>query len=203
MGWPDKAVRELCFRIYNEHIAELQERSNGRFYGVGMINWWDGDGCRQTLAETEGARPQDVLAAAQARRRRRRQADRLQQPGDVPGVGGDRGERSPGRAPHRRGAARLAVPRQRRARRDDAQRRAVPRDVRALRVRRDPRPPPRPAGRLVRGRHQLGPGRAPGRRAPVRVAAAHGRPRRSSTTSPTTGATTCTRRSWSIRSGSR
>ena len=51
MGWPDKAVRELCFRIYNEHIAALQERSNGRFYGVGMVNWWDGDGCRKTLAE--------------------------------------------------------------------------------------------------------------------------------------------------------
>src|SRR3546814_844048 len=51
MGWPDKAVRELCFRVYNEHIAELQERSNGRFYGVGMINWWDGEGARKTLAE--------------------------------------------------------------------------------------------------------------------------------------------------------
>jgi len=53
MGWPDKAVRELCFRIYNEHIAELQERSNGRFYGVGMINWWDGDGCRTTIDELQ------------------------------------------------------------------------------------------------------------------------------------------------------
>src|SRR4051812_32422401 len=42
MHWPDKNVRTLCFRIYNEHIAELQERSNGRFYGVGLINWWDG-----------------------------------------------------------------------------------------------------------------------------------------------------------------
>ena len=27
-GWPDREVRELCFRIYNEHIAEVQERSN-------------------------------------------------------------------------------------------------------------------------------------------------------------------------------
>jgi predicted TIM-barrel fold metal-dependent hydrolase len=51
MGWPDKDVRELCFRIYNEHIAELQEQSGGRFYGVGMVNWWDGDGCRRTLTE--------------------------------------------------------------------------------------------------------------------------------------------------------
>jgi predicted TIM-barrel fold metal-dependent hydrolase len=51
MGWPDKAVRERCFRIYNEHIAELQEQSDGRFYGVGMINWWDGHGARRTLTE--------------------------------------------------------------------------------------------------------------------------------------------------------
>ena len=51
MGWPDKDVRELCFRIYNQHIAEMQERSNGRFFGVGMINWWDGDGARRTLTE--------------------------------------------------------------------------------------------------------------------------------------------------------
>ena len=54
MGWPDKEVRELCFRIYNEHIAELQERSGGRFYGVGMINWWDGEGARRTLDRAEG-----------------------------------------------------------------------------------------------------------------------------------------------------
>ena len=51
MGWPDKAVRELCFRIYNEYIAELQAQSQGRFYGVGMINWWDGEGARRTLTE--------------------------------------------------------------------------------------------------------------------------------------------------------
>jgi predicted TIM-barrel fold metal-dependent hydrolase len=51
MGWPDKEVRELCFRTYNEHVAELQEKSNGRFYGAGLINWWDGEGARRTLAE--------------------------------------------------------------------------------------------------------------------------------------------------------
>ncbi len=51
MGWPDKEVRELCFRVYNQYIAELQEQSDGRFYGVGMINWWDGEGARRTLTE--------------------------------------------------------------------------------------------------------------------------------------------------------
>ena len=33
-GWPDREVRELCFRIYNEHIAEVQERSNGPHLSV-------------------------------------------------------------------------------------------------------------------------------------------------------------------------
>lgn len=39
--FPDKDLRERVFRIYNEHMAELQERSGGRFNGVGLINWWD------------------------------------------------------------------------------------------------------------------------------------------------------------------
>jgi predicted TIM-barrel fold metal-dependent hydrolase len=50
-GWPDREVRELCFRIYNEHIAEVQERSNNRIYGVGLINWWDAEGARRNLKE--------------------------------------------------------------------------------------------------------------------------------------------------------
>jgi predicted TIM-barrel fold metal-dependent hydrolase len=49
--FPDKNLRELCFRTYNQYIAELQERSQGRFYGVGLINWWDGEGARRTLDE--------------------------------------------------------------------------------------------------------------------------------------------------------
>ncbi len=50
-GWPDREIRERCFRIYNEHIAEVQERSNHRIYGVGLINWWDPDGARRTVQE--------------------------------------------------------------------------------------------------------------------------------------------------------
>jgi predicted TIM-barrel fold metal-dependent hydrolase len=49
--YPDKQLRELAFRIYNEYIAELQERSNGHFFGAGLINWWDADGAKTTLAE--------------------------------------------------------------------------------------------------------------------------------------------------------
>jgi len=49
--YPDKQLRELAFRIYNEYIAELQEKSNGHFYGAGLINWWDAEGAKNTLAE--------------------------------------------------------------------------------------------------------------------------------------------------------
>jgi predicted TIM-barrel fold metal-dependent hydrolase len=50
-GWPDREVRELCFRIYNEHIAGVQEQSKGRIFGVGLINWWDAEGARRTVDE--------------------------------------------------------------------------------------------------------------------------------------------------------
>ena len=49
--FPDKEIRERVFRIYNELMAELQERSNGRFYAAGLINWWDPKGARRTLTE--------------------------------------------------------------------------------------------------------------------------------------------------------
>jgi len=29
-GWPDREVRELCFRIYNEHIAEVQDAGSAK-----------------------------------------------------------------------------------------------------------------------------------------------------------------------------
>ncbi len=53
LGYPDLEVRDLCFRIYNEHLAELQERADGRFYGVGLVNWWDVDGARRSLSEMQ------------------------------------------------------------------------------------------------------------------------------------------------------
>ncbi|MGO9382123.1 MAG: amidohydrolase family protein [Mycobacterium sp.] len=48
---PDKDLRERILRIYNERIADVQERSNGHCYGVGLINWWDPHGTRRTLSE--------------------------------------------------------------------------------------------------------------------------------------------------------
>jgi len=50
-GFPDKQLRERIFRIYNEYIADLQERSDGHFLGVGLINWWDPVGAKRTLSE--------------------------------------------------------------------------------------------------------------------------------------------------------
>jgi predicted TIM-barrel fold metal-dependent hydrolase len=50
-GFPDKPMRERVFRIYNAYIADLQERSDGHFLGVGLINWWDAEGAQRTLAE--------------------------------------------------------------------------------------------------------------------------------------------------------
>ena len=49
--YPDKELRERVFRIYNECMADLQERSDGHFYGAGLINWWDPEGARRTLTE--------------------------------------------------------------------------------------------------------------------------------------------------------
>lgn len=38
---PDLEAREWIFRIYNDYLAELQARSGGRFFGVGIPNYWD------------------------------------------------------------------------------------------------------------------------------------------------------------------
>ena len=53
-GWPDHDVREAAFRAYNEHIADVQERSGGRINGVGLVNWWESAGTRRTLEELKG-----------------------------------------------------------------------------------------------------------------------------------------------------
>lgn len=49
--WPDLEVREWMFRIYNEHLAEMQAAAPGRFYGVGLINYWDMARVAESVAE--------------------------------------------------------------------------------------------------------------------------------------------------------
>ena len=60
-GWPDREVRELCFRIYNEHIAEVQERSTRQ-----VARW-----CARGIRGSCGRRPGPPLRhGADADRRR-------------------------------------------------------------------------------------------------------------------------------------
>ena len=51
LAFPDHALREMCFQIYNEYIAEWQARAPGRLHAVGLINWWDPAGTRRSLEQ--------------------------------------------------------------------------------------------------------------------------------------------------------
>jgi predicted TIM-barrel fold metal-dependent hydrolase len=51
LAFPDHNLRELCFQIYNEHIAAWQAKAPDRLYGVGLINWWDPAGARRSLEQ--------------------------------------------------------------------------------------------------------------------------------------------------------
>ncbi len=174
--YPDKSLRERVFRIYNEHIADLQERSKGHFYGVGLINWWDPKGTRSTLEELKSLGLEDVPAAAQPRQGRRRQHLRLRRRRHGCGLGRDRGVRRAGQPPHRRDAAQDAVREQQRRRRHDGQRRLVPRAVRQVRLLRHPGPAPEVEDRLVRGWNRLGANGPAGCRAHAGVLPPHVQP---------------------------
>jgi predicted TIM-barrel fold metal-dependent hydrolase len=49
--YPDYEVREWTFRIYNEYLAETQAKVPGRFYGVGIGNYWDTAACGDWVRE--------------------------------------------------------------------------------------------------------------------------------------------------------
>ena len=100
-GWPDREVRELCFRIYNEHMAEVQERSNNRIFGVGLINWWDAEGARRTVNELKELGLKTFLMPLSPGKDTGEAPDRLRQHRDGWRMGGDRGSAGPGLAPHR------------------------------------------------------------------------------------------------------
>ncbi|RYH12977.1 MAG: amidohydrolase, partial [Alphaproteobacteria bacterium] len=52
-GWPDLEVREWIFRIYNEHVTEVQAAAPGRFFGVGQVNFWDMERVAESVAEVK------------------------------------------------------------------------------------------------------------------------------------------------------
>lgn len=47
--FPDLEVRAWIHRIYNEYIAAMQALAPGRFYGVGLIDYWDMATVRESL----------------------------------------------------------------------------------------------------------------------------------------------------------
>ena len=138
--YPDKSLRERVFRIYNEHIADLQERSNGHFYGVGLINWWDPKGTRSTLEELKALGLKTFLLPLNPGKDDDGNIYDYGASGHGRGLGRDRGRRPAGQPPHRRDATEDAVRAQQRRGRHDGQRRLVPRAVRQVRLLRNPRP---------------------------------------------------------------
>ncbi|MGE0776599.1 MAG: amidohydrolase family protein [Sphingomonadaceae bacterium] len=49
MKYPDFEVRELVWKIYNEFLADCQAKAPGRFYGVGVANFWDPSKTRESI----------------------------------------------------------------------------------------------------------------------------------------------------------
>ena len=39
----DPDLRLLCLTIWNDAMAEMQEESGNRLFGMGVIPWWDSD----------------------------------------------------------------------------------------------------------------------------------------------------------------
>lgn len=52
-AYPDLEVREWMFRLYNEFLGVLQKRAPGRFFGVGVLPWWDAKVAAEVLAEAK------------------------------------------------------------------------------------------------------------------------------------------------------
>lgn len=50
-AFPDLEVREWVYRIYNEHLSEVQAKAPGRFYGVGLVNHWDPSQSKASVEE--------------------------------------------------------------------------------------------------------------------------------------------------------
>ncbi|NWK94450.1 amidohydrolase [Sphingobium lactosutens] len=50
-AYPDLEVREWAFKIYNEYLGELQDKAPGRFYGVGLINFWEPTKTAESIAQ--------------------------------------------------------------------------------------------------------------------------------------------------------
>ena len=101
MGYPDYEIRDLAFRVYNEYLAELQERPGGSFYGVGLINWWDGEGARRSVTEAKALGVRTFWMPLKPGNHPDGQPIDFNSDRDGTGLGGDRGVRASGVASHR------------------------------------------------------------------------------------------------------
>lgn len=60
-GFPDLEVREWVFRSYNQYLGKLQKEAPGRFYGVGLANYWDMAKTRDSIQEARDLGLKTVL----------------------------------------------------------------------------------------------------------------------------------------------
>jgi predicted TIM-barrel fold metal-dependent hydrolase len=61
LQYSDVEIREWIFRSYNEYLADLGERSGGRFHGVAIPNFWDISKIRSSLAEIKALGIKTIL----------------------------------------------------------------------------------------------------------------------------------------------
>lgn len=47
--WPDLEARHFIFETYNAYLAELQRRQPGKFFGVGIPNYWEPERAAQSI----------------------------------------------------------------------------------------------------------------------------------------------------------
>ena len=53
----DRALRIACVEIYNDYMAELQEKSEGRILPMALVPWWDIEAC---VSEVERCHTMDM-----------------------------------------------------------------------------------------------------------------------------------------------
>jgi predicted TIM-barrel fold metal-dependent hydrolase len=53
-GLQDLELREACMRAYNEWLSDYCKFAPSRFYGVGILNWWEPEKARDNLQELRG-----------------------------------------------------------------------------------------------------------------------------------------------------
>jgi predicted TIM-barrel fold metal-dependent hydrolase len=60
-AYRDLEVREWIFRTHNQYLARQQAKAPGRFYGVGLVNYWDMQKARESVQEAKALGLKTVL----------------------------------------------------------------------------------------------------------------------------------------------